>query len=240
MIEAPDGFASTPLSGGGVLILDRSLSTTPLAAALQEPWRHVSPRPLGIGTGRGPRGVVTIAGAPVVLVKQCLRGGWLARFNRQRYFRLDRFAHELAASRAAHDAGLLVGETLAVTLVPARPGCFVWSTSRWVADAEDLAQLWLRTADQATRSQLWAAAIALLRTIADAGLEHPDLNLGNLLMRRDERHGWSATLIDFDRARWTGRPATAAARANALSRLERSRTKLERLAAQSEKSSAVL
>ncbi|MFN7965797.1 MAG: lipopolysaccharide kinase InaA family protein [Acidobacteriota bacterium] len=231
MIEAPRGFVSIPLCEGGQLLLDQSLSATTLAHALREPWRHTHPRPISLGTGRGPRGLLALPDAPAVMVKQCLRGGWLAPLNRQRYFGLSRFGRELVASRAAREAGLPVGETVAVTFVPSRPGWRVWSASRWIADAEDLAHLWLQAPDAATRAELWAAALTLLDAIAARGLEHPDLNLGNVLMRRDSQRGWSAILIDFDRARWSGKPVSSSARAGALARLERSRDKLERRAA---------
>lgn len=224
MINPPAGFRAVRLPDGGQLILAEELDQPAWRAALEQPerWLHVARG----GAGRGPRGALQLENGPRLAIKQCLRGGWPARFNRTRYFRLGRFARELHAGRAARAAGLPVAETLAIRTRPAAPGWFVWSASRWLAGMTDLAALWRDPRAQGQRELLWAGAEALLSRLADQGLVHPDLNLGNLMHAPDDARNpiW---LIDLDRACWLGRPLASADRTRACARLRRSRTKLE-------------
>jgi hypothetical protein len=63
---------------------------------------------------------------------------------------------------------------------------------------------------------------ALVRRMHDRGLEHRDLNLGNLLLRAAPGRPSEAFVIDLDRARvWSG-PLPARRRRRGLRRLERS------------------
>lgn len=227
MIAPPHGFTHCEAKGV-VLLIDDSIAATSLREALLTPWRHVAPRPPGPGTGRGPRGLLRQDDAPVLLVKQACRGGWLAHVNRERFFRLERFHDELSASRAARLGGLPAGETLAITLRRAGIGWNAWIASRWIEPAEDLLRTWLTTSAGAQRAALWSAAVAFVDTIAAQGILHADLNLGNLLVRASSS-GWSFWLIDFDRARSLTRPLTAAERLTMQQRLERSRRKAEQL-----------
>ena len=89
--------------------------------------------------------------------------------------------------------------------------------------SEDLARLVLRGA--ATRADL-TATIAAVRAMHDRGVIHPDLNLGNVLLRPQGQGLPEAFLIDFDRATFAPGPLPFAARQAALRRLERSCAKL--------------
>jgi hypothetical protein len=60
----------------------------------------------------------------------------------------------------------------------------------------------------------------------DAGVEHRDLNLGNLLLRRGGSGAGEAFVVDLDRARLWDRPVPLRLRIRALCRLERSTVKL--------------
>src|SRR5690606_8774787 len=75
------------------------------------------------------------------------------------------------------------------------------------------------------RVAAWRAAGALLRRTWDAGLLHPDLNLGNILIAGDPEDP-RAWLIDLDRARLSG-DMSAGDRVAMQRRLNRSREKLE-------------
>ena len=73
------------------------------------------------------------------------------------------------------------------------------------------------------------AAAALgrrLREIHDAGLLHPDLHLGNVLVL-PLAHGVDVAFVDLDRARLSERPLGAAARRRGLARLRRSARKID-------------
>jgi 3-deoxy-D-manno-octulosonic acid kinase len=65
-----------------------------------------------------------------------------------------------------------------------------------------------------------------LRQLHDAGLSHPDLNLGNVLVVA-RSYGPRLAFVDLDRARLSARPLGTAARRRSLRRLRRSATKLD-------------
>jgi 3-deoxy-D-manno-octulosonic acid kinase len=65
-----------------------------------------------------------------------------------------------------------------------------------------------------------------LRELHDAGLWHPDLNLGNILVMT-RSYGASIAFVDLDRARLRDRPLGVAARLRSIRRLRRSATKLD-------------
>ena len=65
------------------------------------------------------------------------------------------------------------------------------------------------------------AVAAEVRKLHDAGIHHPDLNLGNILAAGSQIH-----LIGYDRARQLGRPLTRGERYGAQSRMYRSLAKL--------------
>jgi hypothetical protein len=60
----------------------------------------------------------------------------------------------------------------------------------------------------------------------DVGVDHPDLNLGNLLLRRIPPDEPRAFIVDLDRARMYSGPLSWPVRIRALRRLERSSVKL--------------
>ena len=72
----------------------------------------------------------------------------------------------------------------------------------------------------------------VVRLAHDSGLVHPDLNLGNLLVRREEGK-CDAYVIDLDKAWFLGGPLPMAKRRAALRRRERSYVKQCHLAGQS-------
>ncbi len=224
MTGAPPGVRVVA-RGDTRALFDEEIADAALAAGLDRPWERVAPRPAGPGTGRGPRAVVALAGGPRLLVKQYLRGGALARVNRERYLDTRRFLRELDVSRRARDAGLPAGEALGVVLRRAQPGWRAWGLARYVEDAPDLARLYAGALPPEDALALGAAARRFVERLFDAGLEHRDLNLGNLLARR-EASGWQLFVVDLDRARWAGRPLDRAARARVTGRLHRSWRKL--------------
>jgi 3-deoxy-D-manno-octulosonic acid kinase len=65
-----------------------------------------------------------------------------------------------------------------------------------------------------------------LRGLHDAGLWHPDLNLGNILVVM-RSYGVSVAFVDLDRARLCDRPLGVAARRRSFRRMRRSAAKLD-------------
>jgi hypothetical protein len=89
--------------------------------------------------------------------------------------------------------------------------------------SEDLARRVLRGA--ATRADV-DATVDAVRAMHDRGVNHPDLNLGNVLLRPCAFGATEAFVIDFDRATFVPGPLPFGARQAALRRLERSCAKL--------------
>jgi hypothetical protein len=98
-----------------------------------------------------------------------------------------------------------------------------WLAVREVEDSEDLRARLARTPPP-DEDEI-GAALQAVRRMHDAGILHPDLNLGNLLIRAGTA-GPEAWVLDLDRAVVAGAAALPAApRIRALCRLERSYAK---------------
>ena len=149
MRTPPEGFVLQPLDGGGAW-WRRELAAALRAAGLDHPWTLVAARPDLPGTGRGARGSVeTSAGR--AWIKQCLRGGFPARFNAERYFSLGRFRRELEVTGKALAAGLPVLPTWGLVFRRARPGWRAWQITPLVEQAPDLAQWFSGSRSRALR-----------------------------------------------------------------------------------------
>ena len=178
----------------------------------------------GEAVGRGSAWFINTAFGPVVL-RQYLRGGWVAKISRQSYFfttvsrsRPFREYHLLAA---LYDQGLPVPKPVAAlcefhgvissgALMTARI-----SSARTLADVlpgddegDDLGE------------GLWKSIGKCIRRFHDAGVWHADLNARNILLDENSQ----VFLIDFDRARF--KPGKAVNGQGNLKRLKRSLTKL--------------
>jgi serine/threonine protein kinase len=92
-----------------------------------------------------------------------------------------------------------------------------------IEGSEDLARRVVRGA--ATRADL-VATIGAVRAMHDRGVSHPDLNLGNVLLRPRVGASPEVFFVDFDRATFAAGPLAFTARQAALRRLERSCAKL--------------
>jgi tRNA A-37 threonylcarbamoyl transferase component Bud32 len=134
-----------------------------------------------------------------------------------------RFADELRAALEARRRGLPVPEPLVVVARRSGPGWHGWIVYREVPGAQDLRAALRAAGAGAEAAGLLGRALRLLRQAHDAGLEHPDLSLGNLLV---EGEGSGALwIVDLDRAGF-GPPRTPRGRFDDVSRLDRSVEKL--------------
>ncbi len=195
MIAAPCGF--TLLRVGDVFILARdSLPQALLEAGADRPESLVTARPLGVGSGRGPRGVVDLAGGERLLIKQNLRGGVLSRWNREIYFGVERFRRELVVSRDALAAGCPIVPTRAVVLERRRLGWRAWSATPLIEPAEDLACCLSACTASSDIEAILSRVVACVHELHEGGLYHRDLNLGNVLLSPEA----PPLIIDLDRA----------------------------------------
>lgn len=180
----------------------------------------------------GGRGLVPVLDTPSGdrwAVRHYWRGGAVARVLGDRYLRFglprpvrELEMHSLLRARGVstppmvvavvHEEGAWYRGDVATVLVPG---------------ASDLAELTLGPArwDEREREQAWFSAGALLRRLFTTGAEHEDLNLRNIIVQRETGEAY---LLDLDACVLPDKPSGGAAD-RMLSRLHRSRHKLERL-----------
>lgn len=175
--------------------------------------------------GRAPVHVAPLPGTDaVVAVRHAWHGGLLAPLTRDRFLRPSRAPHELRQSAALRAAGIPSTEVLgfARTALPLWR-CTVDVVSRYEPATRDLGAVLAGEADAEapweaggeaegpatagapafTTDEALAATGRLLRQLTVAGVVHPDLNVKNVLLRREAAGGCEALMIDVDVVRWT-------------------------------------
>lgn len=204
-------------SGPLRILLDSRLSTEPEAGWFDPDWWRVRDAVLAELGGRGQALAVESPLGEAVL-RTYRRGGMVRYLSNASYvyagaFRTRPFA-EWRVTRRLHDAGLPVPEPLAAAFK--RKGLFYTGAflTRRIPQAEPLSQAAVRM-----QAADWKRLGELLGKACTAGLRHPDLNAGNILLDTSGKF-W---LLDFDRARISGRPVDPAPM---ITRLQRSMRKL--------------
>ena len=178
--------------------------------------------------GRGPVPVMVTPGGSWV-ARRYRRGGRVAPVLGDRYLRVGeaRPLGEARASAEAHRRGIPTPRVLAGAVYPA--GAFYRAdlVTELVPAAVDLGRLLFTDEhDAAERGRVLEAVGRLLARTAAAGIEHADLNAGNVLIARDPG-GPSPLLLDLDRCRVLAEGARAHP-GRMLARLARSLRKHER------------
>jgi hypothetical protein len=222
--DPPPGIVVRP-SARGALYVAGEMEDAVRAQGLDDwdAWR----RALTSGSSSSGRGITAIVEGPAGAkwrLKPMRRGGWLAPLWRDRYLSARRLVATLTASVAALARGVPTARPIAL-IVESGPGPLARGAMAFeeIRNAEDLARRIVRRG--ATRSEL-ERAIGAVRAMHDRGVGHPDLNLGNLLVRSRAGEPPEAFVIDFDRAALAAGPLPFASRQAALRRLERSCAKL--------------
>lgn len=206
---------------GATLWARRDLLEAAVAAGLDgEPgWESRLDRSSG---GRGPTGLVPLGSpGPVARLKRLRRGGIAGPFWRDRFPGTSRILSNLSVPLVARRRGVPTPEPLLLLTVPGPPGLWRgWLATEEIPDATPLESAFGTAREAAVVSE----AMGVVRAMHDAGVEHRDLNLGNLLVRsvggRNE-----VVVLDFDDARIHPGPLGFDARRRALRRLERSTAK---------------
>ena len=155
------------------------------------------------GSGRGGAWFIEASHGPCVL-RQYLRGGWAARFSRDRYlwrganhvrsFVEFRLLRELLRRKCP------VPQPVAACYLRGRFGYRAWIIVERLKDVRSLAEL----VREAPADAPWEATGKLVARFHREGLDHADLNAHNVLFDAAGK-GW---MIDFDRSRMHI-PATA-------------------------------
>jgi hypothetical protein len=222
--EPPAGFVLRP-DGARALYVAAPVESDVYARGLHawDAWD----RALASGSaasGRGATALLDGASGARWRMKAMRRGGRLAGIWRDRYPSVRRLVATLSASAEAQARGVPTAPPIAL-IVEAGPFGFARGAMAFeeIEGSEDLARRVVR--NDATRADV-VATIGAVRAMHDRGVLHPDLNLGNVLLRSRADAPPEAFLIDFDRATFTPGPLLFAARQAALRRLERSCAKL--------------
>ena len=176
------------------------------------------------GSGRGTTAIVPGPTGTPWRLKRMRRGGSLAPLWRDRYVTAGRPVATLAATEKVRARGVPTAAPIALSLASGRGGLVEAAMAvEEIERSEDLARRIV--SGRATGEEL-AAAVNAVRAMHDRGVVHPDLNLGNILLRPGPGAAPEAFVIDFDRATFTPGPVPFALRQAAVRRLERSCAKL--------------
>jgi len=173
--------------------------------------------------GRGGTARVELASGVGLRVKQMRRGGLAGPLWRDRFAGTGRLLDNLHVPLVAAERGVPTAAPVALLLREGPPGFYRgWVAVEEIRDARDLISR-LRSGDGPAPEEL-ASAIELVRRMHEAGIEHRDLNLGNLLVRPGADRP-EAFIIDLDRARVHDGPLPFRLRRRGIRRLERSYVK---------------
>ena len=213
------------MAGSSQLVVREDLAEAVEAAGLgdEATWRtRLYDGPQAAGRGRTAR--LELTGGPIVVLKQMKRGGVARALWRDRFTGRGRLLANLEVPEEAVERGVPTAAPVAMLILEGPPGLHRgWLATESLSGAWDLAG---RVKDGGPSDAEMAAALRATRALHDAGIHHPDLNLGNLLVRPagDELQGF---VVDLDRARLEGdAPLEVSRRRAGLRRLERSLRKL--------------
>lgn len=201
-----------------VILYDASVLPEISALWFDPQWWEQQGLLLGTAPGRGTSHFIS---APIgeVVLRQYLRGGWVAHLSHDRYWfagvSRTRPFREFELLRRMHSDGLRVPAPVAALCSRAGPSYRGALITRRIESAISLAD---RLDGEAVD---WQAVGSQIRQFHQAGVNHVDLNARNILLGDTDDELW---LLDFDRCRYQpGKPV--AGRRN-LARLRRSLLKL--------------
>jgi len=158
----------------------------------------------------------------VVIVRRFRRGG-AARWLGDRYFGFrPRPFREFFVLLRARRRGLPVPEPVAALVDRRGLGYRGMLVMREIGDATPISAL----VDRGIDFDLARDLADSLRELHDAGLDHPDLNLGNVLLQA-RSYGSRLAFVDLDRARLQLGPLGRRARTRNLRRFRRSAAKVD-------------
>jgi 3-deoxy-D-manno-octulosonic acid kinase len=161
-----------------------------------------------------------------VVIRHSRHGGVLAPVTGDRFIGRTRAPFELATALRLASAGVRTPEIIAYATYPAG-ALFRRSdvATREIVGGRDLAFVLLGSPSDAVKRAALEATAGLLAHLTRAGARHPDLNLKNVLLTRDDSNAY---VLDVDRVVFGRAGDPAITRRNFL-RLERSAYKWQRL-----------
>jgi len=149
------------------------------------------------------RGVVYVASVEEcsanVAVRHSWHGGLFAPITGDRFASPTRAPREAAANVLLRAHGVPTPELIGYALYPAGPGMRrVDVVSRFVPDAWDFGAVLAGASPGIDRDSACRAILPLLAKLAAVGAVHPDLNVKNILLVRDELQHLHAWVLDVD------------------------------------------
>jgi 3-deoxy-D-manno-octulosonic acid kinase len=239
----PDGFDVVERWGGVLVARTAVLDEIPPASGPGGLAAAFARRPgAREHRGRGPCWSIPLADGTRAVLRHYRHGGVLAPITRDLFWgRVPRPILELAISEELRARGVPTPEVLALFVRPRRLGFYQADLiTREVPACIDLGRFLARTAgrpaERRWRRRVLGAAGRAVGRMHDAGLDHADLNLRNLVVSEDSGPSGPAGasgarpvvwVLDLDRAA-LARPLPLARRIRQLRRMERSLAKLSR------------
>ncbi len=224
----PAGFESREATGT-LLIGEGSLMPFLVRRGLDDPsvWRRLlSAAPTGAGRGSTAR--LELSDGRRLVLKKLLRGGAAGRLRRGLFTGTGRLLANIVTPLKAAERAIPTPAPVAMLIVPGPPGHYqAWLAVEEIAGAKDLSTI-LHSGAPLPELQT-AAVMTMVRDMHDRGLDHRDLNLGNLLVREAAAGGCEAFIIDLDKASLAPEGLPFQRRLAALLRLERSYIKTMKL-----------
>jgi 3-deoxy-D-manno-octulosonic acid kinase len=222
-VRPPAGFEAHRRATG-LLVAATRHSAALLAAGLDDPrrWEPYLDAESRERPGRGATARLELADGLPLRLKQMRRGGLAAGLWRGVDFRgTRRLVDNLRVPAEASRRGIATPSPMALLIVPGGQGLNRgWLAVEEVVGAVDLARR-IESGPPPTGDEL-SATMRLVRRMHDSGLEHTDLNLGNLLLRAEAGGSPEPFVIDLDGARLHDGGLSPRRRLMALVRLERS------------------
>ncbi len=225
-----------------------------LSAGIQEP-ENLSSSPAvseWVDGGRA-RHPIFSAGKNLWLLKAYRRGGMVPLWNADRYWSRRRFLRELETAVRAVQAGVPTIAPIALVLRPAGwAGAFrAWQVVPYLPGVRPLREFLNGVAPGAQEAgpvlgAVFQAAGAAVRRMHEVKIDHPDLHIGNILVRLASPpgegsnavlRGAEAFIVDWDKARY--RPVRSWNPHRNLFRLWRSALKQGRFSSQAQPSHQV-
>ncbi|MBL0940551.1 MAG: hypothetical protein IBJ03_16770 [Gemmatimonadaceae bacterium] len=192
-------------------------------------WAEEQPQPRAL-RGRAPVYVATLPTSGVtVVVRHSWHGGLLAPITGDRFRRPTRAPQEMQRSIALRAAGIPTTEVLGFVRYDAGAGLArVDVVSRYVDDTADLGMILAGLDPELEGEAALTATLTLLQKLAAHGVVHPDLNVKNVLLRRQAVNGPEAMIIDVDVVDWNPERPASETMARNVARLVRSLHKWRR------------
>jgi len=173
------------------------------------------------GAGRGSTATLELPSGERLRLKQLRRGGGTRHLWRERFPGRRRLLENLSIPLEAVARGIATPRPLALLLREGPPLLYRgWIAFEEISGATDLIERWAR-GPRPTPAEL-SVAMRLVKQMHDVGLEHTDLNVGNILLRPGVNDGPEAFVIDLDNARLHPDPLSPGSRKRSIQRLERS------------------